>query len=172
MKLEAALDTIVKNPRRKALVVRDKGVPISQIYYDPTFDADGLRVHHVVELDGGFSGFGFGAGAFSLMDVFSNDHEVIDVDFAPHAPGAPEASVFPLEASSPPVLACKCGALCDHSGDGACSGQVLESVGERDAKGKPVHRCMSHASKYGLRVGLTIAPEVARDWFGGGDSDG
>jgi len=157
MKLEAALDAVIKNPRRKALVIVDGGVPISQLYYDPTFDKDGFRVHHIVELDGGFSGFGFGAVAFSMMDVFSDAHEVVDVDFAPHAPGE-----FIITAV---IVPCKCGALCDHRGDDGCSGQVLESAGERDAKGKPVHRCAAHAGKYGLRATLTIAPEVARDWF-------
>lgn len=74
MKLKEALELVISNPRKKAI-----RLDIGLLYFDPTFDTNGLRIHHNENV----SGMGFGIGVFSVTDVVSEAHQVVDVDFQP-----------------------------------------------------------------------------------------
>lgn len=83
MKLREAVDEVMANPCRRALKINlsTDGGDFRLLFYDPSYDDTGFMLRPALE--GCASGVGFGAGIFSLDDLLSDAHEVVDIAETP-----------------------------------------------------------------------------------------
>lgn len=85
MTLREAIDDVMAHPCRRALKICT-GVGDRLLVYDPSFDSTGLLIRPPLPAADGMpemAGAGFGICLFSVNDVLSDAHEVVDVDVEP-----------------------------------------------------------------------------------------
>jgi hypothetical protein len=84
MTLKEALDEVIAHPCKRALRSL-----YGLLYYDPTFGNDCFcrsMDGEQGELELAWSAVGFGAPLFTIDEIISSDHVVVDVDFPPYKP--------------------------------------------------------------------------------------
>jgi hypothetical protein len=79
--LREAIDDVMAHPCKRGLKISTGDDEPRLLVYDPSFDDTGLLIRPPTT--GGAAGFGFGVCIFSINDLLSDAHEVVDVDVEP-----------------------------------------------------------------------------------------